>query len=180
MEWLIGENDGKEWINVRSNTMVTVEHAGDTVEAEAIKLVLLHPESKVTQEEAQHFMAAIVEQPTVPQLMATLDTLMEIEVVGPIEHVNSIQHVLRSMAVHDVQQNHQAQAVGSVDELLEVLGGSVATAGGEEVVHLVAETGIVSMLHDGHELDSIVAQVLDARQHVLCELLVGRDSRLGR
>jgi hypothetical protein len=51
----------------------------------------------------------------------------------------------------------------SINQLLQILGGPVATARREEVVHLVPEAGIVGMLHDGHQLDSVVAKVLDTR-----------------
>lgn len=36
------------------------------------------------------------------------------------------------------------------------------------------------MLHDGHQLNGVIAEILDPRQHVLGELLVRRDSGLGR
>lgn len=43
-----------------------VQHTGDSVESEAIKTVLLHPEAQVAEKEAQHLMVAIVKQPAVP------------------------------------------------------------------------------------------------------------------
>lgn len=95
--------------------MVEVEHAGDSIEAESIKLVLLYPEAKVTQKEPQHLMAAVVEQPAIPLVVATFTTFMEVEVIRAIEHVDSIQHILRRMAVHHVKQDHQPHAVRSVN-----------------------------------------------------------------
>jgi hypothetical protein len=50
---------------------------------------------------------------------------------------------------------------------------TVSTAGGKEAGNLVAKGSIVSVLHDSHQLDSVVAQLLDTGQHVgreLCEL----------
>lgn len=152
--------------------MVDVEHTGDAVEPESIKLVLLHPETKIAQEEPEHFMASIVEQTTVPLVMATLTTLMEVKVISTIKLIDTIRNILRSMAVHHIKQNNQAQAVRSIDEFLQILRGPIATASSKEVVHLVAETGIVRMLHNSHQLDSVVAQTLNARQHVLRELFV--------
>jgi hypothetical protein len=108
-----------------------------------------------------------------------LGTVVEVAAVGAIHLVKAVEDVLGGVAVDDVQQYDQAETVGRVNELLEVLGGAVATAGCEEAVDLVAETGVVSVLHDGHELDHVVAQVFDAGQHVLGELLVGGDAELG-
>lgn len=84
-----------------------VEHAGHSVETEAIELVLLHPEAQVTQEEAQDFVASVVEQSTIPLLVSAFATFMEVQVIGAIEHVEPIKNVLRSMAMDHVQQNNQ-------------------------------------------------------------------------
>ena len=66
-----------------------------------------------------------------------------------------------------------------VDKLLELLWCTVSTAGCEEVVDLVAKASIIRMLHNSHELDDVVAEVLDPGQHVLGELLVGSHTLLG-
>jgi hypothetical protein len=52
--------------DLRSNTVVGVEHARNPVEAEAIEFVLIHPESQVTQQEAHHLVTTVVEQATIP------------------------------------------------------------------------------------------------------------------
>jgi hypothetical protein len=49
-----------------------------------------------------------------------------------------------------------------------------------ETGHLVAKAGIVRMLHDGHELNDIVAQICDSRKYILCELFIGGHLGLGR
>lgn len=46
-----------------AHAVVLVHHASDTVEAEPIELVDVHPEAQVGQQEAEDFMRAIVEQP---------------------------------------------------------------------------------------------------------------------
>jgi hypothetical protein len=57
---------------------MSVQHARDTVEAETVELVLLHPESQIAEEEAQDFVAAVVEQPAVPQLVPSPCTLVKV------------------------------------------------------------------------------------------------------
>ena len=85
--------------------MVGVQHASDTVKAEAVKLVLVHPEAQVAQQEAKNFMTAIVEQSAVPKLVSSSGTLVEVLRIATIKLIQTIQHVLRSMAVNDIQQD---------------------------------------------------------------------------
>jgi hypothetical protein len=105
---------------------------------------------------------------------------MEIEMVTTIEHIQPIINILRGMAVHNVEKYHQAHAMRSVNELLEIFRVSIATASCEKVVDLVAKAGVVCMLHNSHELNSIVPQILDPGKHVGGKLLVGRDPGLRR
>lgn len=157
-----------------------VQHTCHAIKSETIKLVLIHPESQVAEQESHDFMMAVVEEPAVPLIMASPTTCMEILMVRPIKLIQSIEDILGSMTVDDIQQDDKTQAVGGVDKLLQILRRAIAAAGGEEIVDLVAKTGVVCMLHNSHELDDIVAKILDAWEHVLGELLVGCYSELGR
>ena len=58
--------------------MVCVQHAGNTVKSEPIKLIFIHPESKIAQQESEHFMVTVVEQPAVPEFMSSFAAFMEI------------------------------------------------------------------------------------------------------
>src|SRR5690242_28446 len=162
-----------------ADTVVGVDHACNTVEAEAIELVLVHPEPQVAEQETEDLVVTVVEQSAVPQLVSSLGALVEVLVVAAVEHVQSIQDVLGGVAVDDVQKNGNAHAVRSVNELLEIIWEAVATACSEEAVDLVAEAGVVRVLHDSHELDGVVAQVLDSWEDVLCKLLVCSNLALG-
>ena len=64
-----------------ANTVVLVHHAGDAIEAEAVKLVFLHPKAQVAHEEPQNLVMAIIEQTAVPEFVASPCTLMEVLVV---------------------------------------------------------------------------------------------------
>ena len=52
--------------DLRPNPVVDIEHAGDAVEAETVKMVLFHPKAEVTEQEPQNLVAPVVEQPAVP------------------------------------------------------------------------------------------------------------------
>jgi hypothetical protein len=58
--------------------VVGVQHARDSIEAETVEHVLIHPETQIAKEEAQNFVGAIVEQPAVPQLVSSLCALVEV------------------------------------------------------------------------------------------------------
>ena len=45
----------------------------------------------------------------------------------------------------------------------------------KKVGHVVAEGAVVGVLHDGHELDGVVAEGFDAGEDVGGELVVGAD-----
>lgn len=124
-------------------------------------------------------MVSIVEQTAVPLVVSAFTATVKVLVVGTVELVKTIKDVLRSVAVDNVQQHGDSHTVGSVNELLELLWSSIATAGCEEVVDLVSETGIVRMLHHGHQLNNVIPKALDTRKHVLGKLLVGSNSLVG-
>jgi len=67
-----------------------------------------------------------------------------------------------------------------VYKLHQVFWQAVTTAGSKEAVDLIAETGVVGVLHDCHKLNSIVAKCSDSRKGVLRELFVCCYSRLWR
>jgi hypothetical protein len=83
--------------------MMGIYHACDTIEAETIKFVFIHPKSQIAQKESEHLVVGVVEESTVPQLVPTFGTFMEIEVICAIKLVKAIKDILRCVAVDDVQ-----------------------------------------------------------------------------
>jgi len=165
-------------VYLRSNTVVSIEHARNSVKSESIKVEIVHPVTQIAQQKSQNLVATIVEQSAIPQLMGSLWSRMEIAGVGAIEFIQAIQHILGGVTVNHIQKHHNSKTVCSIDELFQVIGGTISAACSKEAVDLVTETCIVCMLHDRHELNDIVPQMLDSRQHILCELLVCRDPQL--
>lgn len=105
----------------KANAVVDIHHGGDTIESEAVKLVFLHVEPQVAEQEAHGLVASIVEQSRVPELMAAFGALVEVLVVAPIKVVESIEDVLAGVRVHDIEENGDAESMCSVDQLLELL-----------------------------------------------------------
>jgi len=155
--------------------VVVVQHAGDAVKPESIELVFFHPEAKVAEQETQHFMTSVVEQSAVPKLVASLYTLVKVEMVAAIKHVQAVQYIFGCMAVDNIEQDSNTHPMSSIDQFFQVVWGPVATAGRKEAVDLIAKACIVCVLHNGHQLNHVVSQVLNPGEDVLCELLVGSD-----
>lgn len=155
-----------------------VQHACHAIEPEAVNLVLVHPESEVAEEKAHDFVMAVVEQPTVPLLVASPATRVEVLVISPIELIQPVENVLGGVTVHNIQKDDESQTVGGVDKLFQIFGGTVPTAGGEKVVDLVAKTCVVGVLHNSHELNDVVPKLLYPWNHSLGKLLVGGDPQL--
>ena len=72
----------------------------------------------------------------------------------------------------DIDNDLDAHAVSLVNQVLELFRSALARGDGEEAGDVVAETGVVSVLLDSHELDHIVAGLLDSRQDFVGVVLV--------
>mmetsp|Transcript_24606 Transcript_24606/g.76616 ORF Transcript_24606/g.76616 Transcript_24606/m.76616 type:complete len:642 (+) Transcript_24606:455-2380(+) len=155
-----------------------VEHGGDAVEAEAIEAVLLQPPLHVRKQEAQDLVLGVVEDLRVPIHVVPLRPAVGVAMVGAVHLGDAVHGVGGGVRMDQVHQHHDAQAVGRVDHLLELLGRARAARGREEGGHVVAEAAVVRVLGNGHELHGVVAQALDARQHVPREVQVRGDLRL--
>lgn len=97
--------------------------------------------------------------------------------LSAVELVEAVEDILGGVRVHHVEEHDETVAVRRVDQLLQLLRVSVAAANANaidqtagrrrrssfhspgrrvKVGHLVAETGVVDVLHDGHELYGVV------------------------
>lgn len=74
--------------------MVLVEHAGNAIEAEAIKVILVHPESEIAQQESHHLMMAVIEESAIPKIVGAFASTVKVLVVGSIEFIESIKYIL--------------------------------------------------------------------------------------
>lgn len=120
----------------------------------------------------------VVKEPRVPQLVPTSSSFVEVEVIAVVEHVQAISHILARMRVDYVEQDGDAHPVRSINKLLQLVWKTVTRRASEEGIDLIAEGSVVGVLHDGHELDGVVAKISNARERVLCKLLIGRNLRL--
>src|SRR4051794_614078 len=88
--------------------------------------------------------------------------------------------------MYNIKKNGDSEAVSGVDKFLQFIRLTVARRHREDIRNLVAKRGIVSVLHDRHELDGIIAETRNAWEHVSSKFLVetytwfrGRDANCG-
>ena len=160
-------------VEVGAQAVVMVQHGGNTVETETIEVVLSHPELQIGQQEVQNAGLAVVEALGAPGRMVALGAVVEELPGGAVEHVDALGGVLDGVGVDHVQQHPDAHFVGLVHQILQILGLAEPGGSGIEVGNLVAEGAVVGMLHDGHQLDGVVAGFLHMGQGVVSELPVG-------
>eukprot|EP00958_Prasinococcus_capsulatus_P029518 scaffold7480_cov430-Prasinococcus_capsulatus_cf.AAC.3 len=87
-----------------------------------------------------------------------------VEHAGPPKRMFSNAAAIKVPTLASIKQEHvETERVGGVHELLQVIRASRTMRNREEIGDLVAKGRIQRMLLDAHELDSIVAALLDLR-----------------
>lgn len=69
--------------------MMSIHHTSNSIESEPIKHEDIHVVPQVGKQEPQDFMRTVIEQSRIPKLMSTFSTLMEVEMISTVEHVDS-------------------------------------------------------------------------------------------
>mmetsp|Transcript_13633 Transcript_13633/g.30990 ORF Transcript_13633/g.30990 Transcript_13633/m.30990 type:complete len:282 (+) Transcript_13633:5258-6103(+) len=82
--------------------------------------------------------------------------------------------------MHQVHENHNAQAVRGVDQVLQLLRSSRPPRRSKERRHVVSEASIVGMLSTSHELDAVVTHALDTWKDIVRKIRVRGNYREGR
>src|ERR1700734_527615 len=106
--------------NSRSNAMMSIYHASNTVKTESVKLIFIHPEPQITQKKSQNLVICIVEESAIPQLVSAFATFVEIQMICAVKLVQAIENILRCMAVNDIEKHHNTKTMGCVNELFQV------------------------------------------------------------
>ena len=108
-------------VEVLSEAVVQIEHGCDSIETEAIELVLFEPVLAVAQEEVEHVVACIVEAEAVPCWVLAAVASIEVLVSLSAEVAKAFELVLDSVAVNKIHDHGNAHAMCLVDESLQLL-----------------------------------------------------------
>ena len=80
--------------------------------------------------------------------------------------------------MHHVQQYPNAHGMRLVHQVFQFLRPSEPGGSGKEIAHLIAEGAVIGMFHNGHQLHSIIARLVDAGQDIIGKFPVGADLAL--
>lgn len=141
-------------------------------------------------------MVTVIEQTRVPEFVSSFGSFVKVLVVwrtlrkgatSSIELVETIKYVFAGVGVDNVKEDGDTVAMRRIDESLELLWCTETTRRREKVCYLIAKRGIVRMLHDCHNLDTIISlweskiftyKICDSREDVSGEFWVGSDLSL--
>ena len=160
---------------VLAQAVVPIQHAGHAVEPESVQMVFLHPEFAVGKKEVFRFVLAVVEAPGPPCRMVSLGTGIEVYVLPSVEKAEAFSLIVDAVGMHYIHNHGDPQAMGVVDEGLELFRRPESGRQGVEVGHLVSERPVVGMLLEGHYLEGVIPHLGHVREHILAELLESGD-----
>ncbi len=119
--------------------MAVIEHGGNAVKAETVKLELLKPIFAVGKQEVDDIVLTIVKAERVPRRMFATAVAIEILVIRAVKASETLDLVFHSVTVHDVHNHRDAELMGTVDEALEFLRSAETARRRVETRHMIAK-----------------------------------------
>ena len=107
-----------------------------------------------------------------------LGTSMEVAMISTIRLIQSVIDVTSSMGVYNVKNDIETKTVCLVHKILELVWRPVYSS--KEAGHMISKTDIVSMLHDCHQFNTVVAKVFDTKEHVISKVGIAGNLGFGR
>ena len=149
--------------------VVEVKHAGHSVDAQAVDVVLLNPEQRAGDQEALHLRHAVVEHHRAPLFMLAAAGVGVLIAGRAVKHVQAVA-VLGEVGGHPVQNDADAGLVELVHKSHKVMRRAVAAGGGKVTGDLVAPAAVKRILGDGQKLHMGIAHLLDVRDQLVGQL----------
>ena len=100
-------------------SMAVIEHRGDAIETEPIKMEFLQPIFTVGQQKVHHLILSIIKTQTIPCRMFASVTGTEILIRIARKITQSLNHVLDCMTMHNVHDDGHALLMGCIYQLFQ-------------------------------------------------------------
>jgi hypothetical protein len=155
--------------------MMMIEHGGHSIETKAVKTEFLEPVSEIGKEKSQDLWPTIIKQAGIPLRMFVL---VEVEPFLSIKCRESLGDILDRMGMDNIHQDSKSMAVSLINQVHEILWSAAARAWSKEIGHMVTKRPVIGVLRNGHELDHIVTEARDPREHLISKLTISSHSML--
>ena len=149
--------------------VVEIEHTGDSIDAQTVHMIAVHPEHGAGDQEALDLLHAVVKDHRAPFLVLTAAGVGILIAGGAVEHVQAVA-ILREVGRDPVQNDADARLMQLVDEGHEVLRRAVAACRGKIARDLIAPAAVEGILGDGQQLHMGVAHFLYVRDQLVGQL----------
>ena len=111
---------------VLAEPVVPIQHAGHSIEAEAVEVILLHPEFAVRQQEIFGLVLSVIEASGPPCRMVSLRSAVEIQVIATIEKTKSFCLIINAMRMDNIHHYRDSHSMCIIHEMLELFRSSEA------------------------------------------------------
>ena len=112
------------------DSVMGVHHTSYTIESKTVKLVFIHPKTKVGEQKSEDLVIAVIEETTeiniqliqdlpIPKFVSTSRPFVKVTMVRAVEHIQPIEDIFTCMRMHNVEQYRDAKPMSCVDKLHE-------------------------------------------------------------
>ena len=156
---------------VGTEAVVPVQHAGHSVEAESVQVILFHPVFAVGEQEVFHFVLAIIEAACAPGRVMSRRARIEVQVFPAVQQAKAFGFIAHGVRMDYIHDDGYTCSMGFIHQPLELFRSAEAGTQREEARYLITEGAVVRMLLQRHDLQGVVAKPLDSRQHGTAEVI---------
>ena len=153
--------------------IVPVQHGRDRIDADAVRMEALAPETRAADQKLTDLVPAVVEDVALPVRMEALPRILMFEQTRPVEPRKTVG-IDRKVRRDPVQNDRDSGAMQRIHEKHEVLRRSEAAGRGEIGERLVPPRAEKRMLHDRKELDRGESVFEDISGQLLRHFTVGK------
>ena len=156
--------------------MIEIDHAGHTVETEAVKMKLLQPELHVGEEKAKHLPFAVIKDLGVPVRVVTALPGVKILMARAIEPVQPLQGIFGSMGVNQVHDHRNILFMRLFNEVFQIFRSAKPARNRKKVGDMISKGAIVRVFGHRHQLNYIIPGIFYIGDHVIGELHKGANA----
>ena len=119
-----------------------------------------------------NFILSIIKQSGIPSLMISSCTAVEELVICSIELVDSLTCILCRMRMYNIKQHTNTHTMCLIYKIFQIFWHTTSRSWCEKAADLITKGTVVRMLHNSHNLNSIISKILYARKYLICKFKI--------